>query len=249
MYRIVFICAGESTWTTEDRFTGWTDVDLAEKGVGEARLAGQRLKREGYEFDLAFTSVLKRAGKALNVVLEELDSLWLPIEHSWRLNERHYGDLQGLSMAEAVAKFGDDQVVAWRFSYDISPPSLPEGDERLTWSDPRYASLPRAQFPRTECLKDTVARVVPYWETVVVPEILAGRRILVAAHEDSLRALYKYLDDISEADIGSLSIPSSQPLVYELNANLKPIRKYHLVDEDTIRTADAVVARQGKAQA
>jgi 2,3-bisphosphoglycerate-dependent phosphoglycerate mutase len=249
MYRIVFLCAGESTWTKENRFAGWGDVDLAENGVEEARLAGQLLKREGYEFDLAFTSVLKRAGKTLNIVLEELDSLWLPVMHSWRLNERHDGDLQGLNMAEAAAQFGEDQVLAWLRSYDTPPPPLPEGDERLTWSEPRYGSLPRAQFPRTECLRDTVARVVPYWETVVVPEVLAGRRILITAHGSSVRALMKYLDDISDADISSLSVPTAQPLVYELNANLKPIKKYYLADEDTIRTAEAALAGQGKAQA
>ena len=206
------------------------------------------LKREGYTFDLAYTSVLKRANKTLNIVLEELDSLWLPVEHSWRLNERHYGDLQGLNKAETAAKFGDDQVLIWRRSYDTPPPPLPEGDERLTSGDPRYASLPRAQFPRTECLKDTVARFVPYWETVIVPNILAGRRILIAAHGNSLRALIKYLDNISDSEIVSLNIPTAQPLVYELDANLRPIRSYYLADADTIRAAEAAVAGQGKAK-
>lgn len=249
MYRIVFLCAGESAWSSENRFTGWTDVDLTERGCEEARRAGQLLKREGYEFDLAFTSVLKRANKTLNIALEELDALWLPVEHSWRLNERHYGDLQGLNKAETAAKFGDDQVLAWRRSYDTAPPPLPEGDERLTTRDPRYASLPRAQFPRTESLKDAVARVVPYWQAVVTPEILAGRRILITAHGSSLRALIKYLDDISGTDVASLNIPAAQPLVYELDANLKPIKKYYLADEDTIRTAEAAAAGLGKVQA
>jgi len=249
MYKIVLLRHGESTWNKENRFTGWADVDLTAKGVEEARAAGQLLKREGYAFDMAYTSVLKRASKTLNIVLEELDALWLPVEHSWRLNERHYGDLQGLNKAETAAKFGDDQVLVWRRSYDTPPPPLPEGDSRLNSADPRYASLPRAQFPRTECLKDTVARFVPYWETVIVPNILAGRRILIAAHGNSLRALIKYLDNISDSEIVGLNIPTSQPLVYELDANLRPIRRYYLADEDTIRAAEAAVAGQGKAKA
>ena len=249
MYKIVLLRHGESTWNKENRFTGWTDVDLTEKGVDEAHAAGQLLKREGFAFDLAYTSVLKRANKTLDIVLEELDALWLPVEHSWRLNERHYGDLQGLNKAETAAKFGDEQVLTWRRSYDTPPPPLPEGDERLTSSDPRYASLPRAQFPRTECLKDTVARFVPYWETVIVPNILAGRRILIAAHGNSLRALIKYLDNISDSEIVGLNIPTAQPLVYELDANLRPIKSYYLADEETIRAAEAVVAGQGKAKA
>lgn len=249
MYKIVLLRHGESTWNKENRFTGWTDVDLTEKGVEEARVAGQLLKREGYTFDIAYTSVLKRANKTLNIVLEELDALWLPVEHSWRLNERHYGDLQGLNKAETAAKFGDEQVLVWRRSYDTPPPPLPEGDSRLNSGDARYASLPRAQFPRTECLRDTVARFVPYWEAVIVPNILAGRRILIAAHGNSLRALIKYLDNLSASEIVGLNIPTGQPLVYELDANLRPIRKYYLADEDTIRAAEAAVARQGEARA
>ncbi|QDF98231.1 phosphoglyceromutase [Azoarcus sp. DD4] len=248
MYKIVLLRHGESTWNNENRFTGWTDVDLTEQGVAEARAAGQLLKREGYAFDLAYTSVLKRANKTLNMVLEELESLWLPVEHSWRLNERHYGALQGLNKAETAAKYGDDQVLVWRRSYDTPPPPLEEGDERLNCDDPRYASLPRAKFPRTECLADTVARVVPYWETVIVPQILSGRRILIAAHGNSLRALIKYLDGISDADIVGLNIPTAQPLVYELDVNLKPVKSYYLADEDTIRAAQAAVAGQGKAK-
>ncbi|THF60699.1 2,3-diphosphoglycerate-dependent phosphoglycerate mutase [Pseudothauera rhizosphaerae] len=248
MYKIVLLRHGESTWNKENRFTGWTDVDLTEKGVEEAHAAGQLLKREGYAFDVAFTSVLKRANKTLNIVLEELDALWLPVEHSWRLNERHYGALQGLNKAETAAKYGDDQVLVWRRSYDTPPSPLGDDDPRLNWNDPRYASLPRAQFPRTECLKDTVARVVPYWETVIVPQILSGRRLLIAAHGNSLRALIKYLDKISDSDIVGLNIPTAQPLVYELDADLRPLKSYYLADEDTIRAAQAAVASQGKAK-
>lgn len=249
MYKIVLLRHGESTWNKENRFTGWTDVDLTDKGVEEARAAGDLLRDEGYAFDVAFTSVLKRANKTLNIVLEHLSALWLPVEHSWRLNERHYGALQGLNKAETAAKYGDDQVLQWRRSYDVPPPALEDGDERLTPNDPRYASLPADRFPHTECLKDTVARVVPYWETVIVPRVLAGDRILIAAHGNSLRALIKYLDGVSDADIVGLNIPTAQPLVYELDANLRPIRSYYLADEDTIKAAAAAVAGQAKAKA
>lgn len=248
MYKIVLLRHGESTWNKENRFTGWTDVDLTEKGTAEARQAGRLLRHEGFAFDVAFTSVLKRANKTLNIVLEELDALWLPVEHSWRLNERHYGALQGLDKSEMAAKFGDEQVLMWRRSYDTPPPALEEGDERLQMSDPRYASLPHDKYPRTECLKDTVARFVPYWETVIVPRILSGARILIAAHGNSLRALIKYLDNVSDSDIVALNIPTAQPLVYELDANLQPIRHYYLADEETIRAAEAAVANQGKAK-
>ncbi|GHT92060.1 2,3-bisphosphoglycerate-dependent phosphoglycerate mutase [Betaproteobacteria bacterium] len=248
MYKIVLLRHGESTWNKENRFTGWTDVDLTAQGVEEAQAAGQLLKREGYAFDLAYTSVLKRANKTLNIVLEALDSLWLPVEHSWRLNERHYGALQGLNKAETAAKYGDEQVLIWRRSYATPPQPLAEGDARLTVDDPRYAGLPQAQFPRTECLRDTVARVVPYWETVIVPQILAGRRILIAAHGNSLRALIKYLDGIADEDIVGLNIPTAQPLVYELDANLRPLRHYYLASEDEIRAAQAAVASQGRAR-
>ncbi len=246
MYKIVLLRHGESTWNKENRFTGWTDVDLTEKGVEEARMAGRLLRQEGYAFDLAYTSVLKRANKTLNIVLEELDALWMPVEHSWRLNERHYGALQGLNKAETAAKYGDDQVLVWRRSYDTPPPALEEGDARLALDDPRYASLPHARYPRTECLRDTVARFIPYWETVIVPSILVGKRVLIAAHGNSLRALIKYLDDISDAEIVGLNIPTGQPLVYELDADLKPLRSYYLADEETIRAAEAAVAGQGK---
>ncbi|HRD32646.1 MAG TPA: 2,3-diphosphoglycerate-dependent phosphoglycerate mutase [Rhodocyclaceae bacterium] len=244
MYKIVLLRHGESTWNQENRFTGWTDVDLTERGVAEAHRAGQLLKDKGFVFDRAYTSVLKRANKTLNLVLEELSALWLPVVHSWRLNERHYGALQGLNKSETAAKFGDEQVLMWRRSYDTPPPPLPEGDDRLALDDPRYADLPHAQFPRTECLKDTVARFIPYWETVIVPDILAGRRLLITAHGNSLRALIKYLDGISDSDIVALNIPTAQPLVYELDADLKPIRSYYLADESTIRAAEAEVAAQ-----
>jgi 2,3-bisphosphoglycerate-dependent phosphoglycerate mutase len=248
MYKIVLLRHGESTWNQENRFTGWTDVDLTPKGVEEAHAAGRLLKSQGFSFDKAYTSVLKRANKTLNIVLETLDALWMPVEHSWRLNERHYGALQGLNKAETAARYGDAQVLVWRRSYDTPPPPLEEGDVRLTPDDPRYAHLPQAAFPRTECLADTVARVVPYWETVIVPEILAGRRLLIAAHGNSLRALIKYLDGISNEAIVGLNIPTGQPLVYELDVNVRPLRHYYLADEDTIRAAQAQVANQGKAQ-
>ena len=245
MYKIVLLRHGESVWNKENRFTGWTDVDLSDRGLAEARCAGQLLRKEGFSFDAAYTSVLKRAIKTLNVVLEELDQLWLPVSHSWRLNERHYGALQGLNKAETAARFGDDQVLVWRRSYETSPPPLEDDDERLTWDDPRYASLPRARYPRAECLKDTVARFVPYWETTIVPEILSGKRVLIVAHGNSLRALIKYLDSISDADIVKRNIPTGQPLVYELDADLRPLRSYYLADEETIRKAEAEVARHG----
>ncbi|MCL2875158.1 MAG: 2,3-diphosphoglycerate-dependent phosphoglycerate mutase [Betaproteobacteria bacterium] len=247
MFKIVLLRHGESVWNKENRFTGWTDVDLTERGIAEARAAGQLLKSEGYFFDLAFTSMLKRANKTLNIVLEELDSLWLPVEHSWRLNERHYGSLQGLSKTETAARYGDEQVLLWRRSYDIAPDPLEEGDPRLTADDPRYALLSKSAFPRTECLRDTVARVVPYWEAVIAPQILAGQRVLIAAHGNSMRALIKYLDGISEADIIAFNIPTAQPLVYELDTGLRPIKSYYLADENTIRAAQVAVANQGKA--
>ena len=248
MYKIVLLRHGESTWNKENRFTGWTDVDLTPLGVEEAIAAGKLLKEKGFSFDLAFTSVLKRANKTLNVVLEQLGQLWIPVEHSWRLNERHYGALQGLNKSETAAKFGDEQVLIWRRAYAIAPPALEEGDERLTLDDPRYAGLPKGKFPRTECLKDTVARAVPYWETVIVPQILAGKQILIAAHGNSIRALIKYLDNVSDDDIVGLNIPTAQPLVYELDENCKPIRNYYLADPAAIAAAQAAVAAQGKSK-
>ena len=249
MYKIVLLRHGESVWNKENRFSGWSDVDLTEQGCEEARAAGRLLKSQGYAFDIAYTSVLKSANKTLNIVLEELNTLWLPVQHTSRLNARHYGALQGLSKTETAALYGDDQVLAWRRSYDVSPAPLEEGDERLNCDDPRYASLPRARFPRTECLKDTVARVVPYWETVIVPQLLAGRRLLIAAHGNSLRALIKHLDGVSDTDIVDLDVLTAQPLVYEFDINLKPVKSYYLADEDTIRVAQAALPGHGKAQA
>lgn len=249
MYKIVLMRHGESTWNKENRFTGWTDVDLTPQGEAEAVAAGQLLKKEGYSFDVAFTSVLKRANKTLNAVLEQLDQLWIPVTHHWRLNERHYGALQGLNKAETAAKFGDDQVLVWRRSYDIPPPALEEGDARLDDKEPRYADMKPGEFPRTECLKDTVARFVPYWIESIAPVVKSGKRVIIAAHGNSLRALIKYLDNVSDDEIVGLNIPTAQPLVYELDANLKPIKHYYLGDADAIAAAMAAVANQGKAKA
>jgi len=249
MYKIVLMRHGESVWNLENRFTGWTDVGLTEKGLAEAKAAGELLKREGYDFDLAYTSVLRRAIKTLWTVLEEMDRMWIPVHHSWRLNERHYGALQGLDKAETAAKFGDEQVLVWRRAYDTPPPALEAGDPRLTPDDPRYAGLPAGQFPRTECLKDTVDRFLPYWHETIAPAVKAGKRAIVAAHGNSLRALIKYLDNVSDADIVGLNIPTAQPLVYELDAGLRPIRSYYLGDPEAIKAAQAAVANQGKAKA
>jgi 2,3-bisphosphoglycerate-dependent phosphoglycerate mutase len=248
MYKLVLLRHGESVWNQENRFTGWTDVGLTEKGMAEALAAGQLLRNEGYDFDVAYTSVLRRAIKTLWTVLEEMDRMWLPVHHSWRLNERHYGALQGLNKAETAAKFGDAQVKIWRRAYDTPPPVLEEGDPRLTLDDPRYADLPAAEFPRTECLKDTVARFLPYWHGTIAPAIKAGRRVLIAAHGNSIRALIKYLDQMSDQDIVELNIPTAQPLVYELDAELKPIRHYYLGDQEAIRAAMEAVANQGKSR-
>jgi 2,3-bisphosphoglycerate-dependent phosphoglycerate mutase len=249
MYKIVLMRHGESVWNLENRFTGWTDVGLTEKGQAEALAAGKLLRQEGYEFDIAYTSVLKRAIKTLWTVLEEMDRMWIPVHHSWRLNERHYGALQGLDKAETAAKFGDDQVLIWRRAYDTPPPALEAGDPRLTPDDPRYAGLPAVQFPRTECLKDTVERFLPYWHETIAPMVKSGKRVIIAAHCNSLRALIKYLDDVSDAAIVGLNIPTAQPLVYELDANLRPIRNYYLGDPEAIKAAQAAVAAQGKAKA
>ena len=248
MYKIVLMRHGESTWNRENRFTGWTDVDLTEKGVEEARHAGRLLKEAGFTFDLTYTSVLKRAIRTLWVTLDEMDLMWLPTVHSWRLNERHYGALQGLNKAETAAQYGDDQVLVWRRSYDIPPMPLDPADPRASFSDPRYADLKRDQIPLTECLKDTVARVLPVWMESIAPAIRAGRQILVSAHGNSLRALIKYLDGISDQDIVGLNIPNGQPLVYELDADLKPLRSYYLGDAAAIEAAMKAVASQGKAK-
>ena len=246
MYEIVLIRHGESAWNKENRFTGWTDVPLSDKGIEEARSAGRLLKAEGFNFDLAFTSVLKRAIKTLWLTLEEMDLMWIPVNHSWKLNERHYGALQGLNKADTAAKYGDDQVKIWRRSYDIRPPLLEQTDERFPGKDPRYADLKAAELPAGECLADTVARVVPYWQEVIVPEILAGHKIIIAAHGNSLRALVKYLDNISDKDILELNIPTGVPLVYELDKDMKPISHRYLGDAEAIAKAQAAVANQGK---
>ena len=248
MYKIVFMRHGESTWNLSNRFTGWTDVDLTEKGIAEATAAGAVLKEAGFTFDLAYTAVLKRAIRTLWLTLDAMDMMYLPIKHDWRLNERHYGALQGLDKGETAAKYGDEQVLVWRRSYDTPPPPLAEDDERTSFNDPRYAGLPKSAIPLTECLKDTVARVMPAWDEEIAPAIRAGKQILISAHGNSLRALIKMLDGISDEDIVGLNIPNGQPLVYELDADLKPIRSYYLGDAAAIAAAQAAVANQGKAK-
>jgi 2,3-bisphosphoglycerate-dependent phosphoglycerate mutase len=248
MYKIVLLRHGQSTWNLENRFTGWTDVDLSEVGVAEARQAGQTLKAEGYDFDRVYVSVLKRAIRTAWITLDVMDRMYLPLIHDWRLNERHYGALQGLNKAETAAKFGDQQVLVWRRSYDVPPPPLEKNDERCPGRDPRYTGLTEAQLPLTESLKETVARVLPFWHEVLVPRIKAGERLLLAAHGNSLRALVKYLDNMTEEAITALNIPTGVPLVYELDANLKPIKHYYLGDPEAIAKAAAAVAAQGKAK-
>jgi len=246
MHKLVLLRHGESDWNRENRFTGWTDVDLSQKGVEEARAAGRLLKSGGYAFDLAFTSVLKRAIRTLWLALDELDRMWLPEMKDWRLNERHYGALQGLSKSEMAAKFGEQQVLTWRRSYDTPPPALAPEDPRSEARDPRYAGI---AVPRTECLKDTVARVVPYWEQAIAPQVRAGKRVLVAAHGNSLRALVKYLDNISDAAIVKENIPTGIPLVYELDDKLKPRKHYYLGDAEEVARRIAAVSAQGKVKA
>lgn len=248
MYKIVLMRHGESTWNLENRFTGWTDVDLTEKGRQEALAAGKLLADSGFTFDLCYTSVLRRAIRTLWLTLDAMDLMWLPIVHSWRLNERHYGALQGLNKAETAAKFGDEQVMVWRRSYDVPPNALEANDPRTSYNDPRYAGLTREQIPLTECLKDTVARVMPIWEESIAPAIRSGRQILISAHGNSLRALIKMLDQMSDEAIVGLNIPNGQPLVYELDADLKPIRHYYLGDPAAIEAAAKAVASQGKAK-
>ena len=243
MHKLVLLRHGESGWNRENRFTGWTDVDLSAQGVEEARAAGRLLKAEGCSFDLAYTSVLKRAIRTLHLALEELDQLWLPVHKDWRLNERHYGALQGLNKAETAAKFGEAQVLVWRRSYDTPPPALAAGDERYEARDPRYRGV---AVPTTECLKDTVARVIPYWEGTIAADVRAGKRVLVAAHGNSLRALIKHLDGVSDADIVGLNVPTGVPLVYELDAALRPLKHYYLGDPDEVTKRVAAVAAQGK---
>jgi len=246
MYKVVLLRHGESTWNKENRFTGWTDVDLTEKGREEAVEAGRLLKADGYAFDLAFTSVLTRAIRTCWMTLDELGELWIPVQRSWRLNERHYGALQGLNKAETAAKHGEAQVKVWRRAYDIPPPPLTPDDERHPSRDRRYAGLAPSEVPLTESLKDTVARFLPYWHGTIAPAIASGQRVLVAAHGNSLRALVKYLDNISEADIVELNIPTGIPLVYELDAELTPIRSYYLGDAEAAKKAAAAVANQAK---
>ena len=248
MYKLVLVRHGESDWNRENRFTGWTDVDLSEQGLKEARTAGEVLRAEGFTFDVAYTSVLKRAIRTLWIILDQLDLMWIPVQHSWRLNERHYGALQGLNKAETAAQFGDDQVKIWRRSYDTPPPPLAPEDERFPGRDPRYAGLSAEELPLTECLKDTVARMLPHWHHEIAPAVKAGKRVIVAAHGNSLRALVKYLDNISEDEIIGLNIPTGIPLVYELDADLKPIRHYYLGDPEAIAKATQAVADQGKAK-
>jgi len=248
MYKVVFLRHGESIWNKENRFTGWTDVDLSEKGIEEAREAGRVLQREGYVFDIAYTSVLRRAIRTLWLVLDEMDLMWIPVIPDWRLNERHYGALQGLNKSETAAKFGEQQVKIWRRSYDIPPPALEKTDPRYPGFDPRYKDLSEAELPLTECLKDTVARVLPCWHNRIVPDIRAGKRVLVTAHGNSLRALVKYLDNISDQDIVELNIPTGMPLVYELDENLKPLNRYYLGDPEKVKAAMEAVAAQGKAK-
>jgi 2,3-bisphosphoglycerate-dependent phosphoglycerate mutase len=248
MIKLVLLRHGESTWNQENRFTGWTDVDLSEKGFIEAQNAGRVLQAEGYHFDLAFTSYLKRAIRTLHLVLQELDELWIPEYKSWRLNERHYGALQGLNKAETAAKYGDEQVHIWRRSFDIPPPVLEKADPRYPGHEPKYRELSGNELPITESLKDTIARFMPYWHEVISPPVKMGQRVLIAAHGNSLRALVKYLDNIPDAEIAELNIPTGVPLVYELDGNLKPIQHYYLGDQATIQQAMQKVANQGKAK-
>jgi len=247
MYKLVLIRHGESTWNLENRFTGWTDVALTPTGVAQAQEAGRLLKAEGYDFDVAYTSVLKRAIHTLWHVLDGMDRTWLPVVKNWRLNERHYGALQGLNKADMAAQYGDEQVLVWRRSYDTPPPALEPTDPRCERGDRRYARLKPEEVPLTECLKDTVARVIPFWTEALAPAIQSGKRVVVAAHGNSIRALVKYLDGISDADIVGLNIPNGIPLVYELDAQLKPIRHYYLGDAEAAARAAAAVAAQGKA--
>lgn len=248
MHKLVLLRHGESRWNKENRFTGWTDVDLTDQGREEAKAAGQVLKKDGFSFDLAYCSVLKRALRTLWIVLDELDELWIPVEKTWRLNERHYGGLQGLNKAETAAQYGEDQVLLWRRSYDVPPPPLEKSDERYPGHDPRYRDVPAAELPLTECLKDTVERFLPYWHEVIAPQVKAGQKVVIVAHGNSLRALVKYLDNLSEDEVLKLNIPTGVPLVYELDDDLKPLKHYYLGDVAAIAAATAAVAAQGKAE-
>lgn len=248
MYKLVLIRHGESIWNQENRFTGWKDVDLSAKGVNEARTAGELLKDEGFVFDIAFTSVLRRAIRTLQIILNEMELSWIPVVKSWKLNERHYGALQGMNKSEMAAQFGEEQVLIWRRSYDTPPPAMEIDDERYEGKSPRYADLKEGEFPVTECLKDTVARVLPFWEEQIAPAIRSGKRVIIAAHGNSIRALVKHLDEIPDAEIVNLNIPTGIPLVYELDENLKPIKSEYLGDPEAIAKAQLAVQNQGKAK-
>ena len=248
MYKVVLLRHGESQWNLDNRFTGWTDVDLTEKGIQEALNAGKVLKENGFTFDIAFTSVLKRALKTLWITLDEMDLLWIPFVKNWRLNERHYGALQGLNKAETAELHGDEKVLIWRRSYDIPPPPLEKTDPRYPGSDPRYKNMDEKDVPLTECLKDTVNRFLPFWHDNIAPTIKTGKKVIIVAHGNSLRALVKYLDNIGDKEILALNIPTGMPLVYELDSNLKPIKHYYLGDEEAVKKAMEAVANQGKAK-
>ncbi len=248
MHKLVLLRHGESVWNKENRFTGWTDVDLSEKGREEARQAGAVLREAGLAFDIAYTSVLKRAVRTLWTALDEMDLMWIPVINTWRLNERHYGALQGLNKSETAAKFGEEQVLVWRRSYDIPPPPLEKGDERYPGADPRYADLSEEELPLTECLKDTVERFLPYWHGTIAPTIRSGKRVIIAAHGNSLRALVKYLDEVSDEKIVSMNIPTGIPLLYELDELLRPVRSQYLGDPEAVAKAMQAVANQGKAK-
>lgn len=246
--KLVLLRHGESLWNKENRFTGWTDVGLSEKGIDEAGKSGESLKKEGYIFDVAFTSVLKRAIQTLWLVLEEMDQMWIPVCRSWRLNEKHYGGLQGLNKAETAKKYGEEQVLLWRRAYDVQPPALEDNDPRHPKHDPRYKDLEKKDLPATECLKDTVERFLPYWHETIAPTVRSGKSVIIAAHGNSLRALVKYLDNIPDSEIVKLNIPTGIPLVYELDSDLKPIKHYYLGDPETVKKAMESVANQGKAK-
>ena len=244
--KLVLVRHGESVWNKEDRFTGWTDIDLSEKGIAEAKAAGKLLKENGYVFDVAFTSVLKRAIRTLWLIQDEMDLLWIPVTHAWQLNERHYGALQGLNKEEMTAKVGEKQVQIWRRSFDVQPPPLEITDKRYPGTEPKYNELTKKELPLTESLKDTIARVVPYWEQVIAPTIKSGKRVIIAAHGNSLRAMVKYLDGISDAEIANLNIPTGIPLVYELDDKLKPVSHCYLGNTEAVQKAISSVAAQGK---
>jgi 2,3-bisphosphoglycerate-dependent phosphoglycerate mutase len=248
MYKVVLLRHGESEWNLANRFTGWTDVDLTEKGIEEAKAAGKVLKEKGFTFDIAYTSVLKRALRTLWIALDEMDLLWIPWVRNWRLNERHYGALQGLNKAETAAQHGEEKVLIWRRSYDVPPPELEKSDDRYPGNDPRYADMDEKDVPTTECLKDTVDRFLPFWHETIAPDIKAGKKVLIAAHGNSLRALVKYLDELTEEEVIKLNIPTGMPLVYELDEDLKPIKHYYLGDEEAVKKAIEAVANQGKAK-